>query len=130
LIGGQVNIMFATVAITHRQVKAGKLVALGVSTAKRAPLLPDVPPIAEAGVPGYTMSTWWGVIAAAGVPNAIAEKLNREIGAVLGTPESKQRLENEGAEVATMSRAEFGRLLASEVDKWRRVARESGIKAE
>ena len=130
VIAGQVNVMFATVAITHRRVKAGKLVALGVSTLKRAALLPDVPPIAEAGVPGYAMSIWWGVLAPAGTPNAIADRLNREIGAVLGTPESKQRLENEGAEVAAMSRAEFGRLLASEVEKWTRVARESNIKAE
>jgi tripartite-type tricarboxylate transporter receptor subunit TctC len=130
LIGGQVNIMFATVAITHRQVKAGKLAALGVSTTTRASLLPDVPPIAEAGVPGYAMSIWWGVLAPAGTPNAIADKLNREIAAVLSMPESKQRLENEGADVASMSRADFGRLLATEVQKWTRVARESNIKAE
>ena len=130
LIGGQVNIMFATVAITHRQVKAGKLAALGVSTTKRASLLLDVPPIAQAGVPGYAMSIWWGVLAPAGTPNAIAEKLNREIAAVLSMPESKQWLENEGADVASMSRADFGRLLATEVQKWTRVARESNIKAE
>lgn len=130
VIAGQVNIMIATVAITHRQVKAGKLAALGVSTRQRAPLLPDVPPIAEAGVPGYVMSTWWGVIAPAGTPKPIAEKLNREIGAVLGMAESRQRLENDGAEPKTLSSAEFGRLLADEVSKWTRVARESGIKAE
>ena len=130
VIAGQVNIMFATVAITHRQVKAGKLNALGVSTTKRAPQLPDTPTIAEAGVPGYTMSTWWGVIAPAAVPKPIVDRLNREIGAILGTAESKQRLENDGAEAATMSSADFGRLLATEVDKWKRVARESNIKAE
>ena len=130
VIAGQVNIMFATVAITHRQVKAGKLNALGVSTTKRAPQLPDTPTIAEAGVPGYTMSTWWGVIAPAAVPKPIVDRLNREIGAILATAESKQRLENDGAEAATMSSADFGRLLATEVDKWKRVARESNIKAE
>jgi tripartite-type tricarboxylate transporter receptor subunit TctC len=130
VIAGEVNVMFATVAITHRQVKAGKLAALGVSTPKRAPLLPDVPPIAEAGVPGYAMSTWWGVIAPAGVPNAIVQKLNGEIGAIVGSAEAKQRFENDGAEAATLSSAEFGRLLASEVEKWRQVAREANIKAQ
>ena len=129
VIAGRADLMFGTVAITNRQVKAGKLIALGVSTPKRAPLLPDTPPIAES-VPGYAMSTWWGVIAPAGVPGAVAEKLNREIGAVLAMPESKERLENNGAEVAPMSRAEFGKLLASEVAKWQRVAREANIKAE
>ena len=130
VMGGRADLMFGTVAITHRQVQAGKLVALGVSTPKRSPLLPDVPPISEAGVPGYAMSTWWGVIAPAAVPAPIADKLNREIAAVLATPESKQRLDSNGAEVATMSRAAFGKLLASEVEKWKKVAREAGIKAE
>jgi tripartite-type tricarboxylate transporter receptor subunit TctC len=129
VIAGRADLMFGTVAITHRQVSAGKLVALGVSTPKRAALLPNAPPIAET-VPGYAMSTWWGVIAPAGVPAAIAEKLNREIGAVLATTESKERLEGSGAEVAPMSRAQFGRLLSAEVEKWRRVAREANIKAE
>ncbi|HYC48053.1 MAG TPA: tripartite tricarboxylate transporter substrate binding protein [Burkholderiales bacterium] len=129
VMAGRADLMFGTVAITHRQVAAGKLVALGVSTPKRSPLLPDVPPIADS-VAGYTMSTWWGVIAPAGVPAPIARKLNAEINAVLATPESKQRLEAGGAEATTMSSAEFGKLLASEVQKWTRVAKEAGIKAE
>ena len=102
---------------------------LGTWLAGDVALLPDVPPIAEAGVPGYAMSTWWGVIAPAGVPAAIVQKLNREIGAIVTSAESRQRLETSGAEPATLSSAEFGRLLAAEVDKWQRVARESNIKA-
>lgn len=129
VMAGRADLMFGTVAITHRQVQAGKLVALGVSTPKRSSLLPDVPPISEA-VPGYAMSTWWGVIAPAGVPAPIADKLHREIAAVLATPESKQRIESNGAEVAAMSRAEFGKLLATEVEKWKKVARDAGIKGE
>ena len=76
------------------------------------------------------MSTWWGVLAPAGVPNAIVSKINRETAAVLREPEAAQRLENDGAGPAPMASAEFARVLASEVEKWRRVARESNIKAE
>lgn len=130
LIAGQVQIMFATLAITHQQVKAGKLKALGVSTPRRAAQLPDVPTIAESGVPDYAMSTWWGVLAPSGVPNAIVGRLNRETAAVLTQPDTVQRLEGNGAEPAPMPSAEFARVLASEVEKWRRVARESNIKAE
>jgi tripartite-type tricarboxylate transporter receptor subunit TctC len=130
LMAGEVQSMFATAAITHRQIKAGRLAALGVSTTKRTPLLPDVPTIAEAGVPGYAFSTWWGVVAPAGVPGAIAAKLDSEISAILHRPESQQRLATEGAEAVRMGNAEFARFLAAEVDKWRRVARDSQIKAE
>jgi tripartite-type tricarboxylate transporter receptor subunit TctC len=122
--------MFATLAITHRQVKAQKLKALGVSTTRRAALLPHVPTIAESGVKDYAMSTWWGVIAPSGVSNAIVAKINRETAAVLGQPDAVQRLENDGAEPAPMPSAEFARVLASEVEKWKRVAREANIKAE
>ena len=130
VIAGEVNLMFGTLAITHRQVSAGKLSALGVSTAKRTQLLPDVPTIAEAGVPGYAMSTWWGVIAPAGVPSPIVQKLQQEIDLIVSSPESKQRFESGGAEAAPLASAAFRRLLAAEIEKWRQVARESNIKAE
>ncbi|MGZ5093644.1 MAG: tripartite tricarboxylate transporter substrate binding protein [Burkholderiales bacterium] len=130
LIGGQVQLMFATLAITHRQVKAGKLKALAVSSVKRAPLLPDVPTIAESGVRAYEMNIWWGVLAPFGVPDAIVVKLTAEIGGVLREPESAQQLEAQGAEPSPMTSAQFARALASEVETWRRVARESNIKAE
>ena len=130
VIAGEVNLMFGTLAITHRQVAAGKLAALGVSTPKRAQLLPDVPTMAEAGVPGYSMSTWWGVIAPAGVPGPIVQTLQREIDLIVGSPEAKQRFESGGAEAAPLASAQFGRLLAEEIGKWRQVARESNIKAQ
>ncbi|MGZ5726826.1 MAG: tripartite tricarboxylate transporter substrate binding protein [Burkholderiales bacterium] len=130
LIGGQVQLMFATLAITHRQVKAGQLKALAVSSVKRAPLLPDVPTIAESGVRAYEMNIWWGVLAPFGVPDAIVVKLTAEIGGVLREPESAQQLEAQGAEPSPMPSAQFARVLASEVETWRRVARESNIKAE
>lgn len=130
LVSGQVQIMFGTATITLPQVRSGKLKALGVSTVKRSSLLPEVPTIAESGAPGYEMSIWWGVLAPAGVPSAIVTRLNAEIGKVLGEPETAQRLAADGAQPTPSSSAEFGRLLSSEVGKWRRVASEAGIKAE
>ncbi|MEO8442758.1 MAG: tripartite tricarboxylate transporter substrate binding protein [Betaproteobacteria bacterium] len=130
LIGGQVQVMFGTAAITLTQVRAGRLKALGVSTAKRSPLLPDVPTIAESGAPGYEMSIWWGVLAPPGTPAAIVDKLNAEIAGILRQPDSMQRLAAEGAEPSPLPAARFTKLLTAEVEKWRRVAREANIKAE
>jgi tripartite-type tricarboxylate transporter receptor subunit TctC len=130
LIAGEVQIMFATLALTHRQVKAGKLTALGVSSSTRSRMLPEVPTINEAGLRGYDMNTWWGVIGPARMPGSVTDRLNREISSVLAQPELAKRLEMDGAEPAPASSAEFGRLLASEVDQWRRVAKTSNIKAE
>jgi tripartite-type tricarboxylate transporter receptor subunit TctC len=130
LVSGQVQVMFGTAAITLSQVRTGRLKALGVSSAKRTPLLPEVPTIAESGAPGYEMSIWWGVLAPVGLPDAIVARLNTEIGQVLGQPESAQRLAAEGAMPSASGSAEFGRMLAAEVEKWRRVAREADIKVE
>ena len=130
VIGGQVQMMFGTLPLSLPQIRAGKVRALGVTSAKRAPLLPEVPTIAEAGVPGYEVITWWGVLAPAGVPAAIIAKLHAEIGAILADPESAQRLAAEGAEPWPMSSAAFSRLISSEIEKWTRVAREANIRAE
>lgn len=130
LIGGQVQVMFGTAAITLSQVRAGRLKALGVSGAKRSPLLPEVPTIAESGAPGYEINTWWGVLAPAGVPPALVAKLGAEIAAVLNQPESAQRLAADGAVPSPISGGGFERILAAEIEKWRRVARETNIKAE
>ena len=130
LIGGQVQVMFGTAAITLTQVRAGRLKALGVSTAKRSPLLPDVPTIAESGAPGYEMSIWWGVLAPAGTPAVIVDKLHAEIAGILQQPDSAQRLAAEGAEPSPLPPAAFTRLLTAEIDKWKRVAREANIKAD
>jgi tripartite-type tricarboxylate transporter receptor subunit TctC len=106
------------------------LKALGVSTAKRSPLLPDVPTIAESGAPGYEMSIWWGVLAPAGTPVAIVDRLYAEIAGILQQPESAQRLAAEGAEPSPLPSAAFTRLLTAEIDKWKRVARDANIKAD
>ena len=130
LIGGQVQVMFGTAAITLSQVRAGRLKALGVSSAKRSPLLPEVPTIAESGAPGYEINTWWGVLATAGVAPALIAKLGTEIAAVLNQPESAQRLAADGAVPSPMSGSGFERVLAAEIQKWRRVARETNIRVD
>ena len=122
--------MFGTAAITLAQVRAGRLKALGVSTAGRSPLLPEIPTIAESGVPGYEMSIWWGVLAPAAMPAAIVNKLYAEIAAILQQPESEQRLGAEGAQPSPVASAAFARLLTAEVAKWQSVAREANIKAD
>jgi len=130
VIAGQVQLMFGSMPLTLAQIRAGKVKALGVTSAKRSPLLPDVPAIAEAGAPGYEIQTWWGILAPARVPASVVTKLNSEITGIIKQPDSAQRLEAEGAEALPMSSTQFGRLIVAELDKWARVAREANIRAE
>jgi len=130
LMSGQVQTMFGTAAITLAPVRAGRLKALGVSGSKRSALLPEIPTIAEAGAPGYEMAIWWGVLGPAGLPVAITTKLNGEIAQILAQPEFAQRLAADGAEPAPSSSREFGRQLAAENEKWRRVAADAHIKVD
>jgi len=130
VIAGQVQIMISTLAVAQPHIRSGRLKALGVSTAKRTPLLPDVPTIAEAGLPGYEISIWWGLLAPAGLPAPVVGRLNTEIAGILGEPEAAKRLEADAAAPAPLESARFARVLGSEVERWRRVAREADIKVE
>jgi tripartite-type tricarboxylate transporter receptor subunit TctC len=130
VMGGQVQLMWGTMPLTLTQIRAGKAKALGVTSAKRSSLLPDTPTIAEAGAPGAEISTWWGILAPAGVPGAIITRLNNEIASILVTPESAQRLAAEGAEPWPMTSQAMGRVIDTEIAKWTRVAREANIRAE
>jgi tripartite-type tricarboxylate transporter receptor subunit TctC len=130
VIGGQVQLMFGTLPLTLRQIHAGKIKALGVTSLQRTPLLAEVPTIAETGAPGYEINNWWGVVAPAGLPSAIVARLNREISGILAQRESAQRLEADGIVLSPLSSAAFSRLLVSEIEKWARVAREANIKPE
>ncbi len=130
LIGGQVQIMFGTAAITLAHIRSGRMKPLGVSTPKRSSLLPEVPTLAESGAPGYEMHTWWGMLAPAGMAPAVVTQLNSEIAAILGQADSAKRLEAEGAIPAPLPSAEFTRMLTNEISKWTQVAREAHIKAE
>ena len=130
VIGGQVELMFGTMALSLRHTRAGKVRALGVTADKRSALIPEVPTIAEAGVPGYEISSWWGMVAPAGVPAAVVSRLNTEIAGVLKQPELAQRLEADGAFPAASTSEALTLRLNTEVEKWKRVARDSNIKVE
>jgi tripartite-type tricarboxylate transporter receptor subunit TctC len=130
VIGGHTQVMFSSLVQTTPHIKSGKLRALGTGGLKRNPVLPDVPTVAEAGVPTYEAVNWWGIVAPAGTPPAIVEKLHQAISAVQDSPEVQKQFSTEGAEVVKKSSAEFGQFMISEMNKWERVVKEGGIKAE
>jgi tripartite-type tricarboxylate transporter receptor subunit TctC len=130
VIAGHVQVMFGSMPLTLSQIRAGKIRALGVTSLRRSLLLPEVATIAESGVPGYEIQTWWGILAPARTPAAVITKLNHEITAIITQPDSAQRLESEGAEPLPMSSAEFARVIAAELEKWKRVARDANIRGD
>jgi tripartite-type tricarboxylate transporter receptor subunit TctC len=130
VVGGHTNAIFATVPTAAPQVRSGKARALAVGAPKRQAALPDVPTAAEAGLPDYDVANWVGIVAPAGTPAAIVEKLNKEIAAAMQSPEVQKQLETEGAETRTMSPAEFGDFMEKELVKWGRVVKDGGIKAQ
>ena len=130
VLGGYTKIMFSSMVQTTPFVLNGQLRALGTSGARRNPALPDVPTIAEAGLPGYEATNWWGVVAPAGTPPEIVEKLHTEIAAVQESPKTKEQFAAQGADIVQMTSAEFGSFIEKEINKWERVVKEGGIKAE
>ena len=129
LLGGQVQVMFATMSSSIEYIRAGKLRALAVTTATRSEMLPDVPTVGQF-VPGYEASTWSGVGAPKATPAEIVEKLNTEINAGLADPKINARIADFGATVLGGSPAEFGKLIADETEKWTKVVKFAGIKPE
>jgi tripartite-type tricarboxylate transporter receptor subunit TctC len=129
LIGGQVQMLLATMASSIEYVRAGKVRALAVTTTKRSEALPDVPPLAET-VPGFETNDWYGIGATKGTPADIIDKLNKEIGAVLVDPKMKDRLAVIGGVPMPTTPAEFGKLMTNDAEKWSKVIRTAGIKAE
>jgi tripartite-type tricarboxylate transporter receptor subunit TctC len=130
VIAGNTKIMFSSLVQTTPYIKNGQLLALGTGGVARSPVLPDVPTIAEAGVPGYQATNWWGIIAPAGTPQDVIEKVRTALAAAQDSAETRKRLESEGADVVRMSPQEFGAFMVSEMDKWGKVVKESGIKAQ
>jgi tripartite-type tricarboxylate transporter receptor subunit TctC len=130
VIAGNTKIMFSSLVQTTPYIKNGQLLALGTGGAARSPVLPDVPTIAEAGVPGYQATNWWGILAPAGTPKEVVEKVRAALAAAQDSAETRKRLESEGADVVRMNPQEFGAFMVSEMDKWGKVVKESGIKAQ
>jgi tripartite-type tricarboxylate transporter receptor subunit TctC len=130
LISGRTSLMFDTVAAINVQVKAGTVRPLAVTTTQRSSVVPTVPTMAEAGLPGYDTSTWGGLIAPAGTPKAVVAKLNAEVNRILALPDVKQKLQDAGIEPAHGSPEQFGAFIEKEMGKWAKVARDAGIQPE
>lgn len=130
LLGGQVQLMFSAPGAVIQQVRAGKLKALAVATAARVAELKDVPTLAEMGYPEIEASNWYGILATAGTPRPVIDQLNREIGRTMQTPEVKDALLRQGYEATTSTPEAFGKLIRSEVAKWNKVVKASGMQPE
>jgi tripartite-type tricarboxylate transporter receptor subunit TctC len=130
VLAGRVPVMLVNAVSVKQHLDAGTLRALAVSTVKRAALLPDVPTIAESGIPGYDVFQWFGLLAPAGTPKEIVARLYREIDAGLKTPKIVSWMSTEGGEAAGTTPEEFQKIIVSDVERWSSVARAAGIKAQ
>lgn len=130
VMSGRVEVGFGTLIQALPLIRSGKLRILAVGSPKRSPAMPDVPTVAESGVPGYDASIYWGVLGPAGIPRPIVNHLNKQIGAILSEPEMTKRLQAEAAEPAVMTPEAFHKMIVSDLRKWAKVAKETGIKAD
>ena len=130
LLGGELQLGFPSIPASIAHIKTRRLVALGVTTRERATALPDVPTISEAGLPGYEVSGWYGVIGPAGIPRPVVQRINQEINNVLRVPEMQEHLSREGAEPRTGTPEEFAAAMASDLRKWAKVVKAAGIKPQ
>ena len=127
IISGQIEMMFDSVPTMAAMIEAGRVRALGTSGKVRSPVLPNVPTIAEAGVPGYEATIWIGVVAPVGTPQPIVDLLNREINNILLRPDIKESWQRQGANTMVMSPQEFGSYIQSEIDRWAKLIKANNI---
>jgi tripartite-type tricarboxylate transporter receptor subunit TctC len=127
LLGGHVDIYVSSLPQVLQLAQGGQAKALAVTSTKRTPLLPDVPTLDEAGIKGFDLSSWWGIVGPAGMSADVVNALNAEIGKLLNTPELSQILANEGAETAIMTPQQFGDMMGLETERWTKVAHEANI---
>ena len=130
VLGGQVQMMFDAITTMAPNVRAGKLKALGSTGKVRSPVLPEVPTVAEAGVPGYEAVIWLGIMAPLGTPKAIVERLNAEIRRIVNTPEVKEAWAKQGAAPMSMGTDEFAQYLREDIAKWANIVKISGAKVD
>jgi tripartite-type tricarboxylate transporter receptor subunit TctC len=130
LVGGEVQMVFATAETAVPQIKSGKIRALGVTMAKRTALLPDLPTIAEAGLPGYEANNWYGILVPAKTPKPIVDRLHKEIVKILESADVKEALFRQGLDASPSTQQEFSAYIKSEMAKWAKVVKASGAKAD
>ena len=130
LVGGQVQLVFATTASAIPQIRAGRIKGIAVTTARRSALMPELPTISEAGLPGFDANNWYGIVVPAKTPRAIIDQLNAEVTRVLSMPDVKATLFNQGLDPAPGTPEQFGAYIKSERVKWANVIKVSGAKAE
>lgn len=128
-IAGHVPISMATTALLSQHIKAGTVVPLAVTSARRDPAMPGVPTVAESGIAGFEASAWWGLLAPARTPAAIVNRMNAELAKILRDPQIGERLTAQGMVIAASSPAELGRFVNEQVDRWAKVVKEFGIRA-
>ena len=128
MVGGQAQVMFNGMLATYPFVKDGKLKALAISSARRFPAVPDIPTVAESGMPGFETGSYQGIVAPANLPPALVKKVHDTVEEILAMPDMKDRLDKAGAEVRPMSSEQFGTFIRTERDKWAKVVKESGAK--
>jgi len=130
LIGGQVSVTFGTSASVIPQVRTGRLRALAVTGAQRSPALPELPTVAESGVPGYEAGLWYGFVGPAHIPREIVERLNAELVAALAAPDIREKLAAQGVDARSSTPDEFARLLAADIERWAAVVKRAGVTVE
>ncbi|HEX6266836.1 MAG TPA: tripartite tricarboxylate transporter substrate binding protein [Burkholderiales bacterium] len=130
ILGGQVQMMFDAVPTMAANARAGKVKALATSGTKRSPVTPDLPTVAEAGVPGYESGIWLGLMAPAGTPRPVLERLNAEVNRIIGSPDVKQTWAKQGAFPMGMSIGQFDKFLREEIVKWAKAVKASGARAD
>lgn len=128
MIAGEVKAVMTPIPTVFGHIKAGRLLALAVSGAQPASALPDLPTIAQAGVPGYEFNTWYGVLAPAGTPKPVIDRLNKAMVTALGDPDLAKKFQTAGLDPQPGPPGDFGKLIRSEIEKWRRVIKEAGLK--
>ncbi|MCC6211506.1 MAG: tripartite tricarboxylate transporter substrate binding protein [Burkholderiales bacterium] len=130
LLSGTVDMAFDGMGTSSVQIKAGKLIPLAITSPKRSPVLPNVPTMMEAGLPGYEVRTWYGLWAIKGTPQPIKDRMWKEIVAAMDTPQLKKIWAEQGAEAGGMSQADMTKLVRSEIEKWAKVVKDAGAKVD